>query len=386
MSASNSQAFNHRLESLRGVAAMMVALGHAFLLLDAAAWPGVLRVCNGHAAVRLFFVLSGYVLSLALNRMNGPPSSALLTYAVRRFLRIYPAFAGATFLVAGATLLLPLGQANSAASVWFNQFYLKPVDTVELRDNLLFHSASLNCVTWTLRVEILGSLFLGVMHFLTRSWGWRGRAVLLAALMGAAWRLFDGDLVPYLFMFWLGYMLPAVAPLVAKLEGGRRWMAPAMLLGAVAVFLRSQQTRFELWGEPLGASMMLAWLLYGRPLAVYRLLDRGVVRFYGRISYSFYLLHFPVLYWAALALLRGLSPETLLWQPNVWAAGVGFGSVAIATPLAWLLYVGVEKPGIALSKRLCDSLERARKRERSIRPPEAPVATPSTAVPLITGK
>jgi len=76
----------------------------------------------------------------------------------------------------------------------------------------------------------------------------------------------------------------------------------------------------------------------------------------------------------------------LLWQPNVWAAGVGFGSVAIATPLAWLLYVGVEKPGIALSKRLCDSLERARKRERSIRPPEAPVATPSTAVPLITGK
>ena len=69
-SLSSPGRFNHRLESLRGVAAMMVAVGHAFLAIDAPYRAGWFQIFNGHAAVRLFFVLSGYVLGLALARMN----------------------------------------------------------------------------------------------------------------------------------------------------------------------------------------------------------------------------------------------------------------------------------------------------------------------------
>ena len=136
--------------------------------------------------------------------------------------------------------------------------------------------------------------------------------------------------------------------------------------------------------------MLLAWLLYGRPLAAYRLLDHRLVRFYGRISYSFYLLHFPVLYWTTLGALHLVRPDSLLRWPNLWAAGLGLGSVALATPLAWLLYLGAEKPGIALSKCVCDSLRAARqpslvRRKEQRGHAEEPAGSP-TAAPVAAGK
>jgi peptidoglycan/LPS O-acetylase OafA/YrhL len=76
----------------------------------------------------------------------------------------------------------------------------------------------------------------------------------------------------------------------------------------------------------------------------------GIVRFYGRISYSFYLLH-------ALTL-------TVLWripEPlGVLVAGMpgpllalllSAGSVPAVTPLAWLSWRYVELRGIALGSR-----------------------------------
>jgi len=350
--------FDHRLESLRGVAAMMVAFGHAWLVLDARPWPGVLGVCNGHAAVRLFFVLSGYVLGLALGRMDGPAGRAWGLFTMRRVLRIYPAFLVATLLVTGALALASLGHGNAAASSWFNQFYHETLNWRILRENLLFQSASLNCVTWTLGVEMVGSVFLGFAHFLTRGWPLGGRGILLGGLMALAWWFPQGQVLPYLFMFWLGYLLPQIGPwLTARFKAHRVWSFGLLLLAAT-IFLRARQTRVELWAEPLGATVLLACLVWGRPFEFYRGLDHPVVRFYGRISYSFYLLHFPVLYALSLVALRLLPAETLLRWPNFAAICLGAASVLAVTPLAWLTYVGVEQPGIRFSKWLGDRWSR----------------------------
>ena len=84
---SRSCVFNKNLESLRGVAALMVALCHCLLVLSvdgidniwfahfdelngvqSAITRCLLVFLNGGAAVTVFFVLSGYVLGLSLDK------------------------------------------------------------------------------------------------------------------------------------------------------------------------------------------------------------------------------------------------------------------------------------------------------------------------------
>ena len=87
------------LDVLRGIAAFIVVLGHLFLMypealrMEIPTWLriSVLRVLvNGHASVILFFVLSGYVLSIPFLRGNAPP---YFSYVAKRICRIYIPFA-----------------------------------------------------------------------------------------------------------------------------------------------------------------------------------------------------------------------------------------------------------------------------------------------------
>src|SRR5882762_8330002 len=77
-----------QLDALRGIAALMVVINH-FVLVGPLWWVtrSPLRVVAlGHEAVILFFILSGFVLTLQLNsssRIN------YLDYLIKRICRIY---------------------------------------------------------------------------------------------------------------------------------------------------------------------------------------------------------------------------------------------------------------------------------------------------------
>jgi peptidoglycan/LPS O-acetylase OafA/YrhL len=96
-----------------GVAALVVV---AFHVSDLVAWdPAVLRIVgvtplgvlvNGPAAVHVFFVLSGFVLSHSL--LRAPGVAGTLRYFVRRVFRIHPPYMAAV-LFAWALTFLPLG-------------------------------------------------------------------------------------------------------------------------------------------------------------------------------------------------------------------------------------------------------------------------------------
>src|SRR5262245_27458566 len=88
-----STPFITRLESLRGVAAMTVAIGHSFRVVQgdgvqAVAGTWIDRAFNGNAAVTLFFVLSGYVLGLSLRNASSISVRSAGAFGVRRFFRI----------------------------------------------------------------------------------------------------------------------------------------------------------------------------------------------------------------------------------------------------------------------------------------------------------
>jgi len=79
------------LQSLRGIAAVTVMIGHCFISYGPSALlMGLSCFFNGRAAVAVFFVLSGYVLtrSLQKSRFDG---AAVLGFYVRRGFRLYPA-------------------------------------------------------------------------------------------------------------------------------------------------------------------------------------------------------------------------------------------------------------------------------------------------------
>src|SRR5436190_1822636 len=115
------------LDALRGLAALMVFAVHAEL-------PGVHEALPGlDAGVLVFFALSGYLLyapfSAALR--NGRPVE-LRMYAVRRLLRIAPAYLVASFLISGA---------------WFPELLADPIGITTTWQSPIL-------VVWTLQLEI----------------------------------------------------------------------------------------------------------------------------------------------------------------------------------------------------------------------------------------
>jgi peptidoglycan/LPS O-acetylase OafA/YrhL len=84
-------------------------------------------------------------------------------------------------------------------------------------------------------------------------------------------------------------------------------------------------------------------------MALFRALDFTPVRFYGKISYSFYLLHMIGI--AVVGYISGLVPFSLSDLPiSVVAIYFTVVAVLVTTPAAYLSWRFVEMPFINLAK------------------------------------
>jgi peptidoglycan/LPS O-acetylase OafA/YrhL len=128
------------LDSVRGIAAMLVVLGHLSTIWmheEGRLYPTIsyaLHQCllGGNEAVILFFVLSGFV--LALPAVDGRPQSYPV-FAVRRIFRIYvPYIVALVGSVFGEYFL----HGTVTQSVWFHQFWNEPVDWKVVLQHILF--------------------------------------------------------------------------------------------------------------------------------------------------------------------------------------------------------------------------------------------------------
>src|ERR1700733_3274837 len=124
MANSAQLGFNPRLESLRGLAALGVIVTHCFgaLRVDGLKEYWALpfseqpssaqvltllgSVLNPEGAVVLFFILSGYVLSLSFLRSKESLGRLLGPYLIRRMLRLLPAMWLSIWFMAGVRHVL----------------------------------------------------------------------------------------------------------------------------------------------------------------------------------------------------------------------------------------------------------------------------------------
>ncbi len=147
--------------------------------------PGMVAVARGEGrpAVVFFFVLSGYVLTLALLRQREPPSP--VTWAVRRTLRLLPLVAASVLLSAGLCWWLSGGRPLDDLGLLVEVSWSDMPDLASLfRHMALLETGEvafpLNIVLWSLVHEWRVSLVMPLVLL------FRGR---VALLLGAAFLL-----------------------------------------------------------------------------------------------------------------------------------------------------------------------------------------------------
>ena len=96
------------LQSLRGIAALIVAISHtsSIYALPSAARIAIDAVCNAHAWLIVFFVLSGYVLTGSLQR-RGLSWKSVEGFYIGRLFRLFPALWVASAIAALFLFLFP---------------------------------------------------------------------------------------------------------------------------------------------------------------------------------------------------------------------------------------------------------------------------------------
>lgn len=352
----------HSIQSLRAVAASLVALFHtqqAFSLEISRPLFGAetYLFAFGAVGVHIFFVISGLIMVMTATRPNEPFRAA--TFFQRRFLRIYPIYwlCALAYLgfhaVFGPPYVITAGEALRALALW-------PVDSPRIIGP-----------AWTLSYEMFFYICFGLAMTLSLNRGLIALAVAFCLAIGIG--AFVPGKGPVLLLATNTLLLEFLAgagigwlSVTGRLPSGA---GPVLTLLGVALFGAGIAIGYErlpsaiMWGVP-SALLVLGIITWER--------DKGahpIVRHLGKLgdaSYVLYLIHILVITMGlGLAVSLSLRPA-----PPLAALLV----LVTAIILAELIHRGVEKPMMALFKS---------KGRRSAAP--RPEPSPSPAPPPLQG-
>jgi peptidoglycan/LPS O-acetylase OafA/YrhL len=305
-----------QLDALRGLAALLVVgfhyttrfdqlYGHPTAPLVSLPW--------GHYGVNLFFMISGFVIFMSLERTRRP-----MDFVVSRFSRLYPAYWGALLLTFALTHLLGLpGKTVGWTTLLVNVTMLQELVGVPHVDG----------VYWTLTVELLfyaWALLSWLQGGGQRLWQllWLFLAVRAVYVLVAAFGSVD---LPWLLQRWL--LLPYIAWFalgVAVYRLTQQDAVPApparLALAAVAVIALAKGIGVGLLA--VGCFVLLRGAAQGR----WRWLEHPVCLWLGSISYTLYLLHENI-GWALLLRLEalGLPPTAAILVVLAVSLGLAHG-------------------------------------------------------------
>ncbi|MEQ1612792.1 MAG: acyltransferase family protein [Hyphomicrobiaceae bacterium] len=297
------------IEGLRAVSVILVILFHL----------GLTGVPGGFVGVDVFFVISGYLISGILLRALQTGTFSLVGFYERRVRRIVPALLliVAAVLAGGYLLLIP-GDLKTAANsalhallaisnfyFYFNTGYFD--GTAEMAP--LLH-------TWSLGVEeqfyFVWPLFLVLGYRLCGGRIGGLRALIVAAiLISFTWNLYEITIHPTRAFYlplaraWelaIGALLVLVPPFPAK--AFRRWAAEALSLVGLGLIMWAGMMLSNKQPFP---GLNAVYPVIGAGLLIYQSGTRTLVGqalslppmvFVGKLSYSLYLWHWPlIVFW-----------------------------------------------------------------------------------------
>jgi peptidoglycan/LPS O-acetylase OafA/YrhL len=295
------QEYRRDIDGLRAISVLSVLLFHI----------GIGRVSGGFVGVDVFFVISGFLVSGRVYHGMASGNFGFIDFYERRARRILPAYFFVSTLTAVAAILFFLPNrmvefsnsliASSLFSAniffWTQANYFGPAAETQP----LLHY-------WSLGVEEHFYLLFPVLVLTLWRFGLRALGILLALVVGLslvasqwmlnidpmasfylipfrAWELFIGSILA----------LPIIRPPRSRMIGATA-TATGLALIFSAVFLYDNQTRFPgVAAVPptLGAALFI-WGGQGDNI-VNRFAGLVPLNYIGRISYSLYLVHWPVI-------------------------------------------------------------------------------------------
>ncbi|MCR5875182.1 acyltransferase [Phenylobacterium sp. J426] len=343
VSNQQSQANSHvvELQSLRGIAATIVMLHHCLRAIE---WGPVGHfvgdiLLNAHAAVVIFFVLSGYVLvrSLAARSLT---TAGVLEFYIRRIFRIYPALwigvsLGLLYFVSLATWPAP------NTTDWFRTLYVpEQGSAVALVATFTAASVFLLPTLWTIKVELAASVLLPLFAWVVRSWA--ALAALLLITVGLSFAIDSRAVIVYLPAFVVGAALTRLPPLTGTTAVWAGTAAALVLMFGRYVASFDYHHPLPAFVEAVAAGVVILAILGARPAWM----RWSAFTLIGDWSYSIYLLHLPILYFFTKLAVN-------LWSGPLWVLAllVTVATCGVTILLARTVYERVELPGSHLGKR-----------------------------------
>ena len=355
------------LDSLRGIAALAVSFHHSVFAIAGVSFSDSTYPLFGQTPVVCFFLLSGFVLSCSLMKQGALTAGGIAGYYIRRIFRLYPVAVISLIFSAFAAYFYVSPNEGTPTSDWMKTIITDAHGVSGLkgycRETFLL-GLSFTHPVWTIRIELVASLLLPLVIVALKRYDWLNIAfgMMLVLVCAKAWGadFHNGvflHFTGYFLAFYLGYLTCLIRPSLSLLSVSAT--KSLLLLFAILWILNAHKV-FHVIPDTLilaGTLMVLVPCNWPR---LKRSLGRAPLHFLGHISFSFYLIHWPVLIltWSVMAhYCTGFVSHV---PHGILALILFLVSVAIAIPLSGLSECFIERPfnhlGHRLSKKLFPSI------------------------------
>jgi peptidoglycan/LPS O-acetylase OafA/YrhL len=308
--------YRPEIDGLRAVAVLLVVLFHA---------DG--RICSGgYIGVDVFFVISGYLITSIISREIEQGKFSLLRFYERRARRILPAFLVVMVFILSASWYLVLPSAFKAVGRAAASSALSLSNVLFWAEDGYFAAASEEkplLHTWSLGVEeqfylLLPCLFL--FPALRRKSNWIISSCFAVSLIASVLLVRTHPSAAFFLLparAWELLLGSLVSVVAADRSVSNRVGQVVSISGLVAIL-------WSAWGYTVGTAFPgenallpcvgAAAVIYGSSgVIVGRFLSAVPFVFVGRISYSLYLWHWPILVFARQINIHPLGPVQVLF-------------------------------------------------------------------------
>lgn len=343
------------IDALRGLAALLVVIGHARMLLlpgygfqEATAFDATLQLLvgsHGHAAVLVFFVISGFLVGGAAFRQADRPEGADWTgFLLRRILRLQVVLLPALLLTAGLDVTSAwVLDGRPARHEAMTPIPCSPSDFLGnafLLQGILVRPFGSNAPLWTISWEWACYLtFPALLVAVRRGNPWPRALAAISAfciimIMGPRWIMY--------FMVWCSGA--AVARFRIQTRPAPLSLSSSLLLLACSIALARLLAKADLFPvEALLIAVSASFVIWAAPTAAVA----GGAPFWtkiGSVSYSLYAIHTPlIVLLSAFDFSGSLMPDWIGWGAVILVS-------ASCVPCAWVFWWCFEQRTPALRK------------------------------------
>jgi len=342
----------HELDSLRGIASLTVFFSH-FALSNTLSGPAFSKMSmsplhlfwDGESAVLFFFVLSGFVLALPYVSNDEKPLDLLAFYNTRIF-RIFPAFIVTILLCIVLKAYVYQSGNLQHYSEWLRKIWSWDFKDIYNKKEAIktfflivfdYNTNLIDPPIWSLLVEMRMSFLIPFMVISVRK-----NSFLFNALFIVAFTYMGADF--YIGVFYLGIILAKYHDILGRyIRNAPGYVIALLFAAAIGLYSNhyalnigntpGETSRLHLYLSVIGSGMFIILAVHQQGFSAF--LKNKACLFLGRISYSFYLIHLPILITVA---------SVFPYKDNYSLIPLLLISLTMAWLASFLLYTSVELP------------------------------------------